>query len=1399
MRIQNNGRPHLSMWPLPLSLVAIAVFFIFLITPLPLRAQPQITPDQVANLPLVDPAQIPTYGTFWEWYYGRNGQALTAPLPQNPFGPEVPVYALGNGQYLINNGPDDLNRFQQQQLETRMNLASPMVGSDPSIGQTDDTTQLTPNFPPGTFYICSISVTGQVINLVLTNTFQNITYKIESKDALTNTADWLSEGTFPGLDGSTPVTLWIGNRTNQLLVRARSSIASSVSGIPDWWMMKYFGSDQTVWPDAYADINGDGNAVIEAYRNGWDPTTSHPSPPPQNLTAIADATGTGITLTWSSGGGPVTNYVIESGDDYCTTCLVPLGQVGPTTFHYIDHPTYPVLGSPAPTAVYRVRAQFSRGPDAISASAAPYRAELSPLSFQAVRGPSGQIYLAVSGLPQSVSALHAFPEYGSDQPEFTIYATNIVNGLVPLSTDQLVPYYLGGHFWVEPLTADGIFGRKQAVVFRDTGFSWQEEVGSTPRTNAWVNAAIHMKENLNFLLRAATVNYPFAYKTHLPTDSPEYGYILGDPNAPENNFSRPPSPTSYEYYGFRTFSSNLNYSVLQEARPIYENFLWRNFLFDPSGFGWEGAYGASDLYEGAYRTLTGFDYQYTGSGTEANPQHLLANTDWILFRDNYNFWIDGYGSGVDTEGNAELGLDFDANTNLVLGTPPVINCYGLPLQDMQIAYYGELVPGGKLTGDAISYGPFFPRFISPTLTTIDYYFVSQTPFLNAKFSGNDLPRPPIPGSPDFTVNTPSPLLIAPFGQSFSVSGWAKQAVAGSTPTKYAYLEQYFDAALTIDAKGNATSSSAGSLSPYGEFFPTMPGPAALVTMADIDYPNQRGTGIVNVIKLQLDVNHDGTMDLSFGGPDNTSAWTPYVFWVNNDCDWSSYAGDPGSDLAVDPENPNYFWDCRQPNPRSIRDLEDYARLWICGVPALTNGDYQVTLGWTSVSSGNPSINILQAFETNGGTLYLTDTNILSFSSVSWRQIGYGSVYGQVDYGRKYHVTTATNLTLPISWFTNGGNKYFLFEGASIGSGQLTLTISQNGQIVAQTDAWLDLHDVSDFYEQACATNVTSGKPPSSLVSDFKIIRTVNAPAPGETKQVIVFIHGINNTAEDYEETTRTIFKRLYWSGYHGRFASFRWPCAYLPWNTANPFQYNLGEFYAFKSATGLKTYLSYLKNNRPELAGYAIDLYAHSQGNVVTSEAVLQGAPFDNYILTQGAFPAHCYDTNVPFLQKLLDAEANTATPFYPANGGYHGYCASIQGNLVDFYNTTDFALATGTTLGLQTNWEEDQRAQKPEAFLGGPSYIYDPNTLYTTAYYTLVNSYNVTDLQEIKALVARSRSKAVGAQGGLHGAISGSVDLFGTYGFGNTRPEHSAQFARPIQTCLPYYRQVLTSFQILP
>ncbi len=85
----------------------------------------------------------------------------------------------------------------------------------------------------------------------------------------------------------------------------------------------------------------------------------------------------------------------------------------------------------------------------------------------------------------------------------------------------------------------------------------------------------------------------------------------------------------------------------------------------------------------------------------------------------------------------------------------------------------------------------------------------------------------------------------------------------------------------MDTNGTATTNSAGGLSPYGDFFPTQPGAAALVTMPDID-TGERGTCTVYSVNLQLDANRDGTMDLTLGGPDNTSQSNPMRFWVNNE-------------------------------------------------------------------------------------------------------------------------------------------------------------------------------------------------------------------------------------------------------------------------------------------------------------------------------------------------------------------------------------------------------------------------------------------------------------------------------------------------------------------------------------
>ena len=166
----------------------------------------------------------------------------------------------------------------------------------------------------------------------------------------------------------------------------------------------------------------------------------------------------------------------------------------------------------------------------------------------------------------------------------------------------------------------------------------------------------------------------------------------------------------------------------------------------------------------------------------------------------------------------------------------------------------------------------------------------------------------------------------------------------------------------------------------------------------------------------------------------------------------------------------------------------------------------------------------------------------------------------------------------------------------------------------------------------------------------------------------------------------------------------------------------------------------------------------------------------------------------------LLAAEAQTPTPFYASDGGYDQCWTNISGNIVNFYNTNDFALVSGSYVyGLvKANWEINQETQKPEWFFSGLYYtFYQPGSIFR---HTGDDVQFVFDFQEARSMVARSHSAAIGAQGPVtgqtrQGIISGSVDLISQFGFDKTRPEHSAQFTRPIQTMKPYYDTIVRIF----
>ena len=355
----------------------------------------------------------------------------------------------------------------------------------------------------------------------------------------------------------------------------------------------------------------------------------------------------------------------------------------------------------------------------------------------------------------------------------------------------------------------------------------------------------------------------------------------------------------------------------------------------------------------------------------------------------------------------------------------------------------------------------------------------------------------------------------------------------------------------------------------------------------------------------------------------------------------------------------------------------------------------------------------------------------------------------------------------------------LFEGAGIGSGELTLTISQNGNVIAQTGVWLDLHDIKDFYERAAIADNTSGAI-SNWSSTIESSQPATANLLGTDTNLIVFVHGFNVGGWDWLDDSDTVFKRLYWAGFQGKFMTVDWPCNLFDWSLLvnGTSVFNLSELKAYKASFALAAYLNQLRSRFP---GYRLNLYAHSQGNAVVSEAIEQGVPYEP-TFSQGALPDSSYDVNAPIDPSIVAYETfpNYTPEWQPM--GYHGAytnMAALTGQIVNFYNPNDPVLKW---------WIYYQQHFKPTS----SNYSYDGTN---TTYYGSP-AYIVTDPQESRANVSRSRTDSVGQSGpaSAHGVIKSAVDLNAQFGFDKAFPDdHSAQWTWPIQTSLLYYYSVMS------
>ena len=457
-------------------------------------------------------------------------------------------------------------------------------------------------------------------------------------------------------------------------------------------------------------------------------------------------------------------------------------------------------------------------------------------------------------------------------------------------------------------------------------------------------------------------------------------------------------------------------------------------------------------------------------------------------------------------------------------------------------------------------------------------------------------------------------------------------------------------------------------------------------------------------------------------------------------------------------------------------------------------------GYEYITNGNPTIDLFQAADPDGGIAYLTNLTTAS-NQINLNLCQY---IGRLGAGQSIQLNSS-------QFSNNWAGDHFIWCGVSNGVGNLNLTIYDGiGNVLAWSTVYIQIQDIKQMYErwtvgdmETNALGITEPVTPASAAylaqNDEPIpgqppFQYLYDPATDTNLDYIVYVHGWNMQTWEKDRLAETAYKRLYWQGYQGRFGSFRWPANYYPnfksyLNTTN---YDGSEQVAWESGRPLGTFLAGLNSNYPN----NVYVMAHSMGNVVVGEALrLAGANLivNTYVASQAAVSARSYDNTVPADISIFLVTPDSEGHYY--TNGAPPYFSGISGagNFVDFYNPQDWALG---------KWVSDQ-ANKPD-----PNYFWTmpssgiPSGYYYGPSFSTIRSLRFTnDTYEIFSCCVQSYSLALGAETHIAAPFSASVvpvNLSASpFNFPDTHPGHSEQFRFDNMTTKAYWSQLLQSFKI--
>jgi hypothetical protein len=710
------------------------------------------------------------------------------PLPADTA--QVPVWQMSDF-YMLNDLGFDYDAAAQAVLSPhlRFSMDVPVPGGGGGGGGTntpDGSGYILPDYGTN-LWIAQWAMTNNTVAGIASNTVSDVQYEVLTTTNLTATK-WISQGFIYGSETTnwTPLNPMLVAPTNNLFVRLKSWQSSNNSGIPDWWWTENFGQATNI--DPYADPAGDGYSNYQKFELGLKPNVFYTPPAPRGLATAYNGNTGNMVFSWLPNPGPVTGYSVTI-DDYQsagpTSFTVPATQTSVADNILDDIPYNPASDGSTLLVDCSVQAIYAGG----NSPSADIFLEDSSFRPWLVAGQQGSAFIAVAPLPTGTASFRLtrvdnFAESGGDSSMDTNFVISIAtgtNGLYPIPADLLnAPvdnYGMAQYNWfVQALNAtNGAITESKLV---SSGYNPNSQVCRL--VPPYVDARAALKDNLQFLLRAANAESPFTLCED--ADDAQFDYyrdasLISQTNYVCEGFFQCVSYGHYGNFGNYQFDGFYPLAQYDPLMPLEENYIFRNLVYSSADV---DAYGNLNTGVMGGRLLP-------SSGNALFIFSLLLNTV-----PKYAFDLQ---SEVSTGNNTTFSsvlqtneaqwlktADFDApiyasGSDFTVGS--ATNIYGLPISSIEQVYQAnsQLYSGNYAVGSNVPTNASASDYIAvqePDFQTVDYYFarpgVDPFPEQNNPYCGAD------DGTPSFSVTNQSPLTMLPVGIPTQIAGYAKMEV-----------------------------------------------------------------------------------------------------------------------------------------------------------------------------------------------------------------------------------------------------------------------------------------------------------------------------------------------------------------------------------------------------------------------------------------------------------------------------------------------------------------------------------------------------------------------------------------------------------------------------------------------